>query len=181
MYFNLKAICAASPHDLTVHWISTTTYIKGLWRCDQNWRSCAGDKVKNRSFQLLGGRNSKVNYLTVFKYIWYFIHVYLICKFQDDPIKSDDKVKYSIFLIIKGGITLRQSIRSGQVSISSEILYMSIQDMMTTKSTRRFCWNKGNVTLRLMIQSGQFLNLLGFLSVCTLSASYRNIRSKLNK
>ena len=65
-------------------------------------------------------------------------------------------------------------IQSGQFSNLSEILSMSTlaesqvpikseRVMVITKSIRGFCSNQGNVTLRLMIQSGQNLNLFEFI------------------
>ena len=49
-----------------------------------------------------------------------------------------------------------------------------------TKSNRGFFSNQGDATLRVMIQSGQFSNSSEILSMPTLSASFRKIRSNLN-
>ena len=51
VYFNLKTICTVSPHGLAVHQVSTPFYMYGSGRSDQNWRSCADDKSKNKRFQ----------------------------------------------------------------------------------------------------------------------------------
>ena len=52
--------------------------------------SYADDKVKQRLFRQLGELNSKINDTKWpgFKLVSDFIHVYLICKFQADLIKS---------------------------------------------------------------------------------------------
>ena len=50
-----------------------------------------------------------------------------------------------------------------------------------TKSNRGIFSNERDVTLRLMIQSGQFSNSYEISSTSTLSASLRKIRSKLKK
>ena len=94
-----------------------------------------------------GGCNSEINYLfwPVFEFILNFIPVHFICKFQKDPIKTE-------------------------------------QVMLTTKSNRCFFSNRGLITLRSMIQSGCFfLNSSEISFMSTFQASFRKIRSKLNK
>ena len=49
-----------------------------------------------------------------------------------------------------------------------------------TKSNRGVFSNQGDVTLRFMIQSGQFTNLSESSSMFTLSAGFMNTRFKLN-
>ena len=51
----------------------------------------ADNKVKNRHLQESRGRNSKINnqIWTLFEFVQDFTHVHLICKFQDDPIKTE--------------------------------------------------------------------------------------------
>ena len=50
----------------------------------------ADNKVQTRHFQEARGGNSKINKMswTVFKFVQDFIHVHLICKFQDKLIKK---------------------------------------------------------------------------------------------
>ena len=106
----------------------------------------ADDKLKQRLSQSSRGRNSKINepIWPVFELVLDFIHVHIICKFQEHPIKTE-------------WIT------------------------MMTKSNRSFFSNQGNVTLRLMIRSGQFSNFIEILSISTLSASFRYMQSKLTE
>ena len=52
---------------------------------------------------------------------------------------------------------------------------------LMTKSNRSFFSNQDDVTLWLMIRSGQFSNLTELSSMSTLSASFRNIWSKLKE
>ena len=61
------------------------------WVPNQNWMRYADDKVKQRRFQQSRGCNSKTNDLIwpVLELVWDFIHVHLICKFREDPIKSE--------------------------------------------------------------------------------------------
>ena len=66
---------------------------------------------------------------TVFKFIQDFIHVHFICRFHDDPIKTEQvmlMIKSNIdFFINQADVTLRQMIQSGQIPNSSEIQSMS--------------------------------------------------------
>ena len=79
-------------------------------------------------------------------------------------------------------------IQSGQISKLSmilsafqEVLIKTEQVMVMTKYIKGFCSNQGNVTIQLMIQFGQVLNLSKISSMPTLSASFRKIWSKLNE
>ena len=83
---------------------------------------------------------------------------------------TDDKVNQRLFSN-QGDVTLRLMIRSGQFSILSEISFMStlsasfrkiwskLNDLCWWQSNRGFFSNRKDVTLRVMIQSGQFWNL----------------------
>ena len=89
--------------------------------------------------------------------------------------------------------TLRVMIRSGQFPNSSEISSMStltarfrksrskLNELLWWQSNRGFFSNQGNVTLRLMLRSGKFSKSFEISSISTLSASLRNIRSKLKE
>ena len=107
--------------------------------------SYADDKLKQGSFQQYRGCNSMVDDLIwpVYKLIWDFIHVYLIGKFQEKPIKTE-------------------------------------QVTLMTMSNRKVFSNQGEVTLKLMIQSGQVSISSENTSMSILSASFRNVLSKLN-
>ena len=108
--------------------------------------SYANDKVRG-FFQQSKGCNFKINdtIWPVFQSLREYIHVHLIYKFQEDPIKTE-WVK------------------------------------LMTKSNRGFFFffsNQGDLSLALMIRSGQFFNLFKISSMSTLSASFRKIQSKL--
>ena len=146
-----------------------------------------------RLFQQSRGRNSRFNYQIwpVFKLIWDFIHVYLICKFQKDLIKTkrygDDKVKQRLFQQSRWcRAKINDPIWPGFELIWELILIHLICKfqadpiktewvMLMTKSNKDFFSNQGDINVRLMIQSGQVLNSSEISSVWTLSASFRKI------
>ena len=99
----------------------------------------------NRFFQQSRGCNSKCNdrIWPVFKLVQEFIHVHLICKFQDEPNKTD-----WVMLMTKSNrgffsnqvdVTLRFMIRSGYFSNLFEISSMS-----TLSVSFRKTWSKLN-------------------------------------
>ena len=54
--------------------------------------SYSDDKVKQKFFQQSRGPNSKINHdpiLPVFELVQDFIHIHLICKFQEHPIETE--------------------------------------------------------------------------------------------
>ena len=55
-----------------------------------NWMSYTDEKLKQKLFQQSRGRNSKINnpIWLVFEPAWCFIHVHLICKFQERSMKT---------------------------------------------------------------------------------------------
>ena len=97
-------------------------------RSDQNWRSYANDKVKQRLFSATRGLNSTTDSIrSDFECIRDFIHVPIIYKFKEDPIKTEwvmliTNSNRGFFIISQGGVTLRLMIRSGQFLKSSENL-----------------------------------------------------------
>ena len=105
----------------------------------QNSMTYVDDKVKQRPFQQSRECNSKINdpIWPVFDLFRYFMHVHLICKFQEHPIKTE-------------WVTLM------------------------TKSNRSFFSNQGDVTVWLMIRSGQLM-ISEISSISILSARFRNI------
>ena len=90
-----------------------TVYIPRTYRSgdNKNWRNYADNKIANRHFQESRDRtyNSKRNNLiwTVFTFFQDFIHVYLICKFQDHPIKTEQ-----VMLMIKSNISFSNNQRN---------------------------------------------------------------------
>ena len=107
-----------------------------------------------------------------FKFIQDFIYVHVICKFKDDPIKTE-----WVMLMIKSNIGFSNN--QGDVAQTNDLLWWSfklIQDfihvhlsanfkliktewvMLMTESNRGFFSNQEDETLRFMTQSGQFLN-----------------------
>ena len=120
-------------------------YLQISGRTDQNWMSYADDNAKQRLFQQSRDVTLWLMILSCqFLNILEFIHIHLICRFQEELIKT-------------------------------ECL------MLTTKSNRCFFSNQGDITLRLMIPSGPFSILSEISFMSTLSASFKNIRSKLNE
>ena len=98
---------------------------------------CWADTAKERLFKQSNARrlNSKINGIwPVFELIWDFIHVHLICKFQKHLIKTE-----WVILITKS--------------------FTPKWVIVMTKSIRGVSSNQGNVTLKLIIKSGQILNL----------------------
>ena len=150
-------------------------------------------------FQKSRRRNSKINarIWLVFKLFWDFIHVHLICKFQEHPIKTE-----WVTLLTKSNMLFQQS-RWCNSKINVLIwpvfkldhefihghLICKFQEhpiktewvTLLTKSNRSFFSNQGDVILRLMIRSGQFSNFAEISSMSTLSASFRNVWSKLKE
>ena len=116
------------------------------------------------------------------------IYVHLICKFQEALIKTE-----WIMLTIKSNRdsnsrindpiwTVFELIRDFiHVRLICKFLIKTKQFMLVTKSNRGFFSNQEEVTLRLMILSGQFSNLSKISPMSTLSPSFRHIRSKLNE
>ena len=101
--------------------------------------------------------------------------VHLICKFQEDLIKTEQVILMTKsirgFLAIKVMLLLRLVIQSDQFSKSSKISYMSTLSASSRKillKLNELCWwqsqsdaffnNQGDVTLNFMILSGQFSN-----------------------
>ena len=116
----------------------------------------ADDNIKQRLSQDSRGRNSEINDLIwpVFEVVRDFIHVHLICKFQEHPVKTerDSKINYPIWLVFK---RVRDFIhvQFQEVPIKTE------RNVVMTRYIRGFFSNQGNVTLRLMIIFGQILSL----------------------
>ena len=162
--------------------------------------SYANDKIKQRLFQQSRGcYNSKINdpIWLGFKLIWEFIHAYLICKFQEDPVKTkcwwqsqtvrlfqqprgcNSKINDPIWPDFK---LIRDFIHVHLICKFQEDLIKTEWVMLMTKSNRGLFSNQGDISLRLMIQrSCQFSNLPEIFSMSNLSASFRNIWSKLKE
>ena len=66
-------------------------YLQVSERFNWNWMSYVDDKVKQRLFQQSRGHNSKNNHPICpgFGLFWDFIHIHLIRKFHEDPIKTE--------------------------------------------------------------------------------------------
>ena len=156
--------------------------------------------VKYRLFQHSRGHYSKITgpIWPGFKLVWESIHVHLICMFQEDPIKTEwamlmTNVKqvlfqqsrehnskiydpiWPVFKLAQDFIHVPLIIKFQEDPIKTEWV------MLMTKTNRGFFSNQGCVTFRLIIWSGQFSNLYEISSMSTLSVSFRNFQSKLNK
>ena len=160
-------------------------------------------KVKYLLFQQSRVYNSLTNN-TIWPYFELFrdsIHVHLICKFQEDLIKTEwvslmtksNRDSNSDYFSNQGDVTLKLMIRSRQFLNSSMISSMSHLSASFSKiwsKLNKLCWwqsqtdyfsNQGDVTLKLMIWSRQFLNSSMISSISPLSASFSKVWSKLNK
>ena len=164
-------------------------------------------QTQTEPFSAIKGRNSEINdpIWPVFKLVRDFIYVHLSCKFQEVPIKTEpvmvmtksirsfcsNHMKVTLRLMIQSGQIVRDFIQTGQIVrdfIQGHLICKFNEDliktewvMLMTKSNRDFFSNQGDITLWLMIRSGQFPNLFEILFMSTLSASFTNIPSKLNE
>ena len=107
--------------------------------------------------------------------------------YADDKIKQrliqqsrgrNSKINDPIWLVFK----LMRDFKHVHLSCKlQEVPIKTEQVVVMTRSIRGFCSNQGNVILKLMIHSGQSLNLSEISSMPTLSVSFRKIWSKLNE
>ena len=156
----------------------------------------ADDQFKQTLFQQSRGYNSNDPIWPVFELAWDFVHVHLICKFQEHPIKAEwvtlmTKSNRSFFSS-QGDITLKINYLIWPVfelvrnfihvhlkwKFQEDLIKTEWLMLMTVK--QKFFSNQEDVTLRLMIRFGQFSYLSEILSMSSLSASFWNIQSKLN-
>ena len=124
-------------------------------------------------FQQSRELNSKNNdpVWPVFEPIRDFIHAHIICKFQEDPLKTEWIALITMsnrgFFSNQGDVNLRLVNRSGQCSNIRDFIHVYLickfqEDpikpecvILMTMSNRGFFSNQGNVTLRLIIRSRQ--------------------------
>ena len=125
-------------------------------------------KLNRGFFQHSKGHNSKINdpIWPEFKFIRGFIHVHLICKFQEDPIRTEQVMLRTksnrCFFSIQGDVTLRCMIRiacyqtRSRFHPCSSYLWVSgrpDQNLISyadnkVKKKRCFFSNRGDVTLK---------------------------------
>ena len=135
----------------------------------------------------------------IFKLDQDFIHVHLICKFQEQPIKTEWLMQMTKsnrgFFSNHGDIPLGIMIWSSQFSNLSETSSMSTLSANfwnIQSKLNELCWWQSQTEAflaikvtylyqRVIIRSGPFSNLAKISSMSTLSASFRNILSKLKE
>ena len=158
--------------------------------------SYADDKVKQRLFQQWRGCNSKINdpIWPVFKLVFhpcpYYLHV---SGTSDQNWRSYSNNKQRLFQQSRGRNSkikdqiwpVFEVVRDfNHVHIISKFQEHPIKTegvIVMTKSNRGLFSNQGDVTLRLMIGSGQFSSFSEISSMSNLSASFRQIKLKPNK
>ena len=150
-------------------------YLQVSERSDLNWMSYADEKVKQRLFQQSRVCNCKIKdpIWPGFELIRGFIYVHLICKFQEYPIKTEQVMLMTEsnrdFFSNQGELILRLMIRFGQFWAHPRFHpcspYLQVSGRSNKNWTsyandkyRGFFSNQGEVTQKLMIQSGQFSN-----------------------
>ena len=176
--------------------IASMSYLQVSGRSDQNWMSYADDIVKLRLFQRSRGCNSKINDLIwpVFKrprfkqcspnlQVSGTSSQYWTCYGDDSQTRGffsnqgnvcNSKINNPIwpdFELVWGFIHV-------QLICLRKIWSKTDWVMLMTKSDKGFFSSHGDITLRLMIQSGQFFKLSEISSLSTLSTSVKNIWSK---
>ena len=118
------------------------------------------------------GRNSKIDYpiWPGFELVWEIIPVHFICMFQNWTSYADENINHRLFQLSKGSVsTINNSVRPYFELIRDSIQVQFICNfqedpikpewfMLMTKTNRDFFSNQGDATLRIKIQSGQFLN-----------------------